>query len=405
VTQAPALSRLDESDGAVYRSGQLQLGSVTVAELLDRAGTPSVLMLPRRAAANTSWYQQQIAHGLPGVAVQVYYALKASYDPDLCRAVVDAGAGLEIMSHRELRLAADLGIGGDLLVVNGLGRSGEFTREAIAARPALLVCDTEVDLDQVSALAAAARTPVRVGLRLGLGERRGRLGLHWPGEFLAFLDRVRADPWLEPTGLLVHSLHHEEQVAGSARQAAGLGDALLDLQGRGVRFEVLDVGGGLAGRRSVEQHATLARHAAAYAGVLARLDHRPRLFCEPGRALVADAAVGLARVTATKRVGDLTWLVLDVGTNYLVPVPGATFTPLPLRSPAPGEETVRCAVSDQSCTGSVLCPEVWLPRDVTHVAVLDAGAYTGVFAHAWGPPMPAVHVLRDGQLLTRFPVA
>jgi len=371
--------------------GRLFLAGEPISSWVSRIGTPALVGLPARAAENVDWYQQAFTRGHS--PTHLHYAVKASYDLDLCRAIVARGAGLEVMSARELDLARTLGISGDRLVINGIGRSVELTRRAIRERPRLLVVDSDEDLCAAVQVSRAERRVVPIALRLAMSGSGSRLGLGHPEELMRVLDVVLAEPFLTPAGILYHALHVATSHSAVQRHVAALVDVCLEVHAvRGWSFEYVDIGGGLAGRLEIEAVGGLDPLAAAAARELQRLPYAPALVVEPGRALVADAVVGLGRLVARKQRPDVMWGISDLGTNALVPVAGSAFLPTAAFWPVDAE-LVTFQLGDQSCSESTLGPAVELPDGTKDVVFLQAGAYTDVFAHAWGPDLPRPHLV------------
>lgn len=387
-----------DGDGTLYLAGR------PADQWYESLPTPCLLLLPGRAAENARSYQSAFARALPGSSV--YYALKACYQRHVVSAVVSAGVGLEVMSELELGLAQELGIGGNRLIVNGLGRSESFTRAALAATPRLIVVDSAWDLAVTERLAAERGQVAPVALRLSVpaGEAAAdRLGFAWKQEFLDVLARVHESAWLRPDGVLLHGLSQcadPERLRRHLNVAVG---ALWELWfSHGRSFPIVDIGGGLASRLAIETgSAGLEAFARAAADELSGVPYPIEVICEPGRTLVADAAVGLATSVATKRRANADWHIIDIGTNMLVPVPGARFPPAPVRW-RPGAAASPAGLGDQSCTSAAVCTDVLLPVDAERMLVLDAGAYTHVFSHVWGPELPAVVAITDGgpELIT-----
>lgn len=368
--------------------GRLELSGEPIDAWSRQLGGPGVLVLGQRAGDNTRWYRETFARQWP--EVRVHYALKASYDRDLCRAIVAQGAGLEVMSARELALSVELGVPGADLVINGVGRSAAFTRDAVRARPRLLVVDSDADLGAAVQVSRSERRPVPVALRLAGDGVQSRLGLRYPDELLPALDVVLQEPFLVAAGLLHHSLHSEVGVEAVRQHVRDLVEVCLALRtDRGLSLQYVDIGGGLAGRLEVEAAGGLDPIATVVAAELDRLPYRPELICEPGRVLVADAALGVGRIVATKRRDRVVWGICDVATNFLVPVPGSEFLPTAAYWPA-GAAVERFRLGDQSCSEATLSESVEMPADTAEVVFLQAGAYTQVFAHEWGPDAPRI---------------
>ena len=162
--------------------------------------------------------------------------------------------------------------------------------------------------------------------------------------------------------------------------------------------EFLDIGGGFGIRYADEQPLALDR---LFAGLAEKLRGGPhRLIIEPGRAIVGDAGVLLARVLYVKRNQQKNFIVVDAGMNDLMrpTLYGSYHEIVPvLRRPA---ETLTADVVGPLCeTGDFLAQDRALP-DVQPgdlLAILTSGAYGYVLASNYNTrPRPA-EVLIDGD--------
>jgi diaminopimelate decarboxylase len=178
----------------------------------------------------------------------------------------------------------------------------------------------------------------------------------------------------------------------------------------GVRWEVLDVGGGFPNRhRYARSHpgttpeqvfpAFAAAVTRPLAAALKRLASRPRLVLEPGRAVVEHAVSLLTRVVATKRLaGGAKAAVLDAGVHLL---PTAYYTPLDIApveaSPLSVEEVTLfgplCMQVDCLAVGVRLPPL----RRGTPLVVRNCGAYADSQSMQFIHARPAVVLARDGR--------
>ena len=122
---------------------------------------------------------------------------------------------------------------------------------------------------------------------------------------------------------------------------------------------------------------------------------------EPGRALVGDAGVLLARVLYVKRNQTKSFIVVDAGMNDLMrpTLYGSFHQIIPAeRRPAP---TIRADVVGPLCeTGDFLAQDRQMadvePGDL--LAVLTAGAYGYVLASNYNTrPRPAEVLVHDGE--------
>jgi diaminopimelate decarboxylase len=105
-----------------------------------------------------------------------------------------------------------------------------------------------------------------------------------------------------------------------------------------------------------------------------------RLIIEPGRYLVSDAVIVLARIKTIKYMGGKTWAVLDIGTNYLIPAPGCNYKVIPcVESETFSKKTTNVMFVDGICSPAGHIGESNMDvKEGQVVAVLNCGAYTSV---------------------------
>jgi diaminopimelate decarboxylase len=381
------------------------VGGYLADDLADRFGTPVLVLLPEQIRSNVREITGAFERYLP--RVRSYFALKSCYLRPAVEAVLEAGAGLEVMSPLELYMAEQLAVRGADLLVNGYGHSRDFADRAVAGAPAMFTLDSFEDIATVSAAARRSGTTVAVGLRLslpasgpGTTDPDTKLGFTWhDGQFERALAVVAADPALTVTGLLAHQLSHCAAPDVFGRHLAGVVACMRRVQERtGIRFPVLDVGGGFESRLLLAAQGVSIGDFAAEAGkALDGLPYPVTVYLEPGRFVAADAVVGLTTVVATKERPGGDWLITDLGTNALVPVPGSRFPAVALQT-ADGAGHAR--LSDRSCAPAVIDPAASLPRGVRRLAILNAGAYTTALSHVWGPELPRVVSVDRGRAST-----
>jgi diaminopimelate decarboxylase/aspartate kinase len=254
-------------------------------------------------------------------ADRVLYAIKANNHPGVLQLFHDLGLGFECVSAAELEHVLRLAPGLDrerlLFTPNFAGRDEIERGFALGAR---------VTVDNLHPLQAWPEPFAGREIFLRLDPGRG-LG-HHPhvrtagtqskfGLAPAQLDEL--PPLLERCGARVVGLH--AHLGSGIRGAQVWTEVAVFLAGAAARFpdvRVLDVGGGLAvperpGQASLDLAALdqgLCRCQAANPGY--------QLWLEPGRYLVAEAGVLLARVTQVKRKADVTYVGIETGMNSLI---------------------------------------------------------------------------------------
>lgn len=258
-------------------------------------------------------------HALPSLD-RVYFAVKANPHPAILRAIAEAGLGFECVSPGELAAVAEPAgaHASPVLFTPNFAPRGDYA--GALQRGVLVTLDSLHPLQHWPGLFAGREIMLRVDLGRGLGHH----------------DKVRTGGTTSKFGLPLDQLDgflelaraHDVRVVGlHAHLGSGILEAshwplvcgqLASLAERIGSVRCLNLGGGL-GVPSHPGEAELDVMAidAALAEVR-RAYPQYELWLEPGRWLVADAGVLLARVTQTKRKGALAYLGCDAGMHALI---------------------------------------------------------------------------------------
>jgi len=342
------------------------------------------------------------ARGLKTIAAvdRWHYALKANPHADILRALDGEGFAFECVSWNEVeavRKALPTLAPGRILFTPNFAPRGEY-RAALAA-------GVRVTLDALHPIAEWGEDFAGhdIFLRVDLGAGRGHHDKVKTGgaqsKFGVALDAIET--------FRAHAREHGVRITGLH---AHLGSGILDAQHwRGVyaqlaslaerfnKVEVLDLGGGLGvPSRPDDETLDLAALGAALAEVKQAYPQF-RLWMEPGRYLVAEAGVLLARVTQRKRKGEVRYVGIDAGRNSLIrPALYEAWHEIVNLSHLDEPATELVQVVGPICeSGDILGSHRRLPEcaegDVLLVA--EAGAYGAVMASRYNLREPAVEVV------------
>jgi diaminopimelate decarboxylase/aspartate kinase len=329
-----------------------------------------------------------------------HYALKANPHPAILRALHEEGFAFECVSYAEVEaVRASL----PSLPVDRILFTPNFApREEYVAG---LAAGVHVTLDALHPIAQWGElfADRDIHLRIDLGSGRGH---H---------DKVKTGGAASKFGV---SLDQVEEFRALARKAgaritglhAHLGSGILDAtHWRSVyaqlaslaegfsRIESLDIGGGL-GVPSRPDEIALDLGALGHAlAEVKRAYPQFALWMEPGRFLVADAGVLLARVTQTKRKGNVHYVGIDAGMNSLIrPALYEAWHEIVnltrLDEPAGAMVQVVGPICE---SGDVLGNNRRLPecREGDVLLIAQAGAYGAVMASHYNLRDPAVEIV------------
>lgn len=328
-----------------------------------------------------------------------FYAIKANAHPALLRHIVGLGFGLECVSAGEVEHALSSVPGlkpEQILFTPNFAPKAEY---ALAASRGILTTLDNLDILERWPELWRGR---EVMLRFDLGRGRGHHDKVKTGgaasKFgIAAADAARARKAAQAAGARVIGLH--AHLGSGILDSAHWRDVHVDLAALAEQFPevaVLDLGGGLGVPMQGDERAldlgaldqALAEVRAAYPQF--------RLWMEPGRYLVAEAGVLLARVTQCKQKSGVSFLGLDAGMNTLLrPALYDAWHEIVNLSRHPLDAAaarIRYQVCGPICeSGDILGRDRWLPQsaegDVVLIAV--AGAYGAVMASRYNlrPPV------------------
>jgi ornithine decarboxylase len=335
---------------------------------------------------------------LPGV--QPFFAVKCNSTPQLLAAALQTGASFEVASIAELRLLQEVGVDPrDVLYSNTVKPAAHI---AGAADRGLwrFAFDSEGEAHKIARHAPGSAVFVRV--RVDDSHSVFPLSRKFGAEAheARALMRLARSLGLRPYGITFHVGSQCTSASAWVPAIASAGRLMRDLLSDGIEIEMLDIGGGFPARYGVAVPDIGQIGALVDRALNEVLPYVPTLVAaEPGRHLVAEAAVLVSTVLGREVRAGEEWLYLDVGAyNGLMETRQAAQWRFPLWSSRPDHATCRqipftvtgptCDSDDTMFYGTPL-PETLGEGDRIYVA--SAGAYTLSYASSFNgfpPPQP-----------------
>jgi diaminopimelate decarboxylase len=367
------------------QDGMLLVGGARADALAAEFGTPLMVVSEEALRSRAREYSDELTSRW--ARSRVVFASKAFPCTAVQRVMVEEGLGLDVAGGGEILTALKAGVDPALLVLHGNAKSDEEIAMAVENRLGLVVVDNGDDVDRLEATVQSGhRQDVLVRIIPGVtadthaavltGHEGSKFGLS-PAVARELITRIQRSPKLNMRGLHVHvgsQILDVGPFAESVAPVAALGE-----------FPVYDLGGGLGARYTwADRPPPIGDYLDALIG--AAREHLPadaEIIIEPGRSMVASAAMTLYRVVTVKR-GSITFVAVDggMGDNLEVALFGQRFEAgLADRIDVGGDSAEMVTVVGRHCeSGDVLVDGVPLPDarvgDLLAVPVTGAYCYT-----------------------------
>jgi diaminopimelate decarboxylase len=389
-----------------YVGGALCAEGVPLSSIASAVGTPfycySSATIERHFTVFSDAFADQDA--------LVCFALKANSNLAVIRTLARMGAGADVVSEGEMRRALAAGVPADRIIFSGVGKEPGEMAFALDAGIYQFNVESEPELDLLSEVAAArgVRAPISIRVnpdvdakthaKISTGKKENKFGIPWT-RARAIYAHAATLPGIKVVGVDVHIGSQLTDLQPFEQAFGRVAELVKELRADGHEISRLDLGGGL-GVPYVKDEAAPPPpqdYAAVIKKVVGPLGCR--IILEPGRLIVANAGVLVARVIYVKEGESHRFLIVDAAMNDLLrpSLYDAHHEIIPLREPEAGAELEAVDVVGPVCeSGDIFAKKRNLPKlgAGDYVAFLTAGAYGAVMASTYNtrPLVPEVLV-------------
>ncbi len=396
-------------DGAAIDSaGRLSIAGVDLLDLCTELGTPLFVY-------DEEHLRTRCREAVAAWRGDVAYASKAF----LCRAMADLvheeGMAIDVSTGGELHVALSAGVPGPRLVLHGNNKSDAELARALEVGVGRIVVDSFDELDRLERLAASAGVRPEVLIRVTPGIEAHTHEYVMTGQDdskfgfgLASGAADRAVARLRGAGCPLVLVGVHVHIGSQIFALDSFKKALVAVAGffSAHGLEQLCIGGGLGVPYVTGESApTISEWAAAAHGAARACGLGPevRLSAEPGRAIVASAAVTCYTVGTVKEIpGVRTYVSIDGGMsdNPRPVLYGSGYEAFLVRAVAAPRPRTVTVVGKHCESGDVIVRDGQVPADIAVGDVL-ATPVTGAYGHSMAStynkvPRPPVVFVRDG---------
>lgn len=389
-----------------HQNGELYAEDVPLRVIAEEVGTPAYVY---SSAAITDRYQRY-AKSLSGLNARIYYSVKANSSQAVIATLGKLGAGADIVSVGEMHRALKAGIAAKDIVFAGVGKTREEMAAALKAGIHQFNVESRGELLTLNevALSLGKRAPTTLRInpdvdakthaKISTGKSENKFGID-----IAHAPEIYAEaaklPGIEILGIACHIGSQLLDIAPYRSAFGKLADLTRQLRGAGLKVSRIDLGGGIGvpyrgeNTISIDDYTTAVMETVGNLGV--------QLEIEPGRSIVAEAGLLLARVINVKEGVSRKFVIVDAAMNDLIrpALYDAYHEILPLKAPGDDARVERVDIVGPICESGDLFAEQrpmppLSPNDL--VAFCTAGAYGAVMASTYNTRLVAPEVMVKG---------
>ena len=305
-----------------YHDNELFCEEVAVKDIAAQVGTPFYLYshatLTRHMAAFTSAFA--------AVPHLVCYSIKANSNLAVLKTFVNLGAGFDIVSGGELFRAQQVDCDPRKIVYSGVGKTELEIEAALQADILMFNVESPQELETIDRVAGRLGKKAGIAIRvnpdvdpqthpyISTGMKKAKFGINI-ARALDDYRRAAALPNIEVIGVDCHIGSQLTKLSPFVDAVKKVRELVETLKSEGFAIKYLDLGGGLGITYNDEEPPTPADYAEAIIEATRGLD--VILVFEPGRMMVGNAGMLIAKVLYVKEGEAKNFVIVDAAMNDL----------------------------------------------------------------------------------------
>ncbi len=306
-----------------YKNNELHCEQVPIARIAKAVGTPCYIY----SYATLARHYRVFDEAFDGTSHLICFAMKANSNLAVLRALGKLGAGVDIVSGGELFRALTAGVPPDRIVFSGVGKTREEMVYALKTGILQINVESEGELLALDQVAREKKVKAPVSIRvnpeinprthpyIATGLKKSKFGVP-VAQSLKLYEKARRLSGIRIQGVSYHIGSQITTLAPFRDALKKVSELVLTLRKRGFDIKNLDLGGGLG----IPYKDEVPPPPKEYGKILQKgLIHLGcRVLLEPGRVIVGNAGILVAKVLYRKDQPKRHFVIIDGGMNDLI---------------------------------------------------------------------------------------
>jgi diaminopimelate decarboxylase len=308
-----------------YKNKQLHVESLSLKKIADDIKTPFYCY--SQTAIEQAYHSY--ADNLQQLNSMVCYAVKANTNQAVIKVLADLGAGADVVSEGELRRALLAGIPANKIVYSGVAKTESEILFALEMNIYQFNVESENELELLNLLAYKLNKIAAIAFRINpdvdanthekisTGKSENKFGIPI-SKARKIYQKAATLSAIKIQGVDVHIGSQLTDLKPFKKTFERIKLLISELNEDGIDISVIDVGGGLG--VNYEQKENIQYNIADYCQLLVEMffESGCKILLEPGRSLVANSGLLVARVVYKKQGEERVFLIIDAAMNDLL---------------------------------------------------------------------------------------
>ncbi len=305
-----------------YKDQELYCEDTKISEIAEEVKTPFYLY----SYATLERHFRVFNDAFDGIDHITCFSMKSNSNGAILRLFSRAGGGVDIVSGGELYRAIKAGVSPDKIVYSGVGKTAEEIEYALKSDILMFNAESPQEIIRLNEVAGSIGKKARIAIRvnpdvdpqthpyISTGLKENKFGIDINKSFDEYLNASKMEN-IEVTGVSCHIGSQLTKVSPFVDALKKVKELIAKLDDAGIKIKNLDLGGGLGVTYDDEKPPLPEEYAAALKENLG--DMGLTLILEPGRVIMANSGILVAKVLYTKTSEDKNFTVVDAAMNDL----------------------------------------------------------------------------------------
>lgn len=305
-----------------YKGHELFAEEVSLRDIVAQVGSPVYVYSQATLERHFKAFEDAFA----GAAHTICYSVKANSNLAILKTFVRMGGGVDIVSGGELYRALQAGVDPRKVVYSGVGKRDDEIEYALNTGILMFNVESEQEIDRLNEIAGRLGKKAGIALRVNpdvdpqthpyitTGLKKAKFGITIERAIEEY-KRARAMKHLDILGIDCHIGSQLTKVEPFVDSIKKLKRLIGELKALDINLKYLDIGGGLGIQYDAEEPPLPADYGSAITAETKDLGLH--LIFEPGRNLVGNAGILVAKCLYTKERDEKNFIIIDAGMNDL----------------------------------------------------------------------------------------